>query len=379
MEEKDDIIDSEQENKTPELKKKKKWPWFLLVLLLLVCGAGYYAYVNDYLDPYIEDYGIAIPLHHQKEPDAIIDDPKPEAGPETVPVAEREHFDPALMNGTWISAEDNPVYWEFTFEAPEVTTDKEGVTGMIEESDDERFQYKLVILSPEGQTVYYLDKVDDENARLWIPGSNGLYKGHVKLHRGEPVDHTETVDKPSGAGTSSGKKPSNPSTPSTPSIPSTPTTPDTPDTPSTPSNLDPGQDQKGHWEYIQVLVSNAWDEEVMVSAGYWESVLVSEAWDETISYCLVWGADYVDGYQCACGAVTSTNYADIEAHWRQVGSDACSSWHNVQIKVSDDYCKQYDSYVKHHDAVYKDEWHDPVYKTVHHDAVYRTEKVWVND
>ena len=375
MEEKDDIIDSEQENKTPELKQKKKWPWILLVLLLLVCGAGCYAYVNDYLDPYIEDYGIAVPLHHQKEPDAIIDDPKPEVEPETVPVAEREHFDPALMNGTWISGEDNPVYWEFTFEAPEVTTDKEGVTGMIEESDDERFQYKLVILSPEGQTVYYLDKVDDENAILWIPGSNGLYKGHVKLHKGEPVDHTETVDKPSGAGTSSGKKQSNPSIPSTPSTPSTPTTPDTP---STPSNPDPGQDQKGHWEYIQVLVSNAWDEEVLVSAGYWEEVLVSEAWDETISYCLVWGADQKQVYVCnTCGAQYDSGSAVLDHIDAAHGGGG--GWHNDYITVGEEYCQQYDSYVKHHDAVYKDEWHDPVYKTVHHDAVYRTEKVWVND
>ena len=346
---------------------KRKCPIIILILLLLVTGGGYFAYVSDLLDPYIRDYGIAIPLHHREE-DAINGDPKPEtdAG-STLPISQKEHSDPALMNGTWISAEDNPHYWEFTFDAPQVRTDKEDVTGMIEESDDERFQYRVVIISCEGQTVYYLDRIDDDNAWLWIPGSSGLYKGHVKLHRGE--SGTEVIG--ASSKTDTGSKPSNSS------VPSDPSHPEMPDDPSVPSDSDPCEEQQGHWEYIQVLVSEAWDEQVLVSAGYWEEELVSEAWDEEITYCAITGYDQVQVYVCnQCGAVF---HSGNEANQHIANSAGCGGWHNEYQNEGEEHCLSYDSYTKHHDAVYRNIWHDPVYSTVHHDAVYRTEKVWVSD
>ncbi|MBR4462400.1 MAG: hypothetical protein IKS51_07465 [Erysipelotrichaceae bacterium] len=352
---------------------KTKRTGILLILILLLSIGVCCAYSQDLLDPYIEQYKIAIPLHHQKDPDAVIEDPEPAEGAEsTIPVntIEKKHYDPSLMNGTWISNEDNPTYWEFTFSNPDVTTDDETKTGIIEESDDDRFQYKVTIVSPEGTVVYYLDRADEENARLWLPGSNGKYSGHVHLHLGEPA--AEVIDTPSGDNT--GKKPSSPLNPLTPSVPSTPSTPDTPSTPPAP---DPESGQKGHWEYVQVLVAEAWDEEVLVTAGYWESVLVSEAWDEEVTYCALWGADQKQVYVCnQCGAQFDTG-AEANAHI--ANSSTCGGWHNEYVSVGEEYCKQYDSYTKHHDAVYRDVWHDPVYQTVHHDAIYKTEKIWVND
>ena len=43
----------------------------------------------------------------------------------------------------------------------------------------------------------------------------------------------------------------------------------------------------GHWEYRDVLVSEAWDERVTVKDGYYESVLIAEAWDEEVTYCAI--------------------------------------------------------------------------------------------
>ena len=341
-------------------KKKRKWPWILLVLLLLTCGGGYYAYVNDLLDPYIEGYGIAIPLHRQKEPDDVVDDPKLENGTQIVaPAAQKEYFDHALMNGKWVSEEDNPVYWELTFSAPEVTTDKKGVTGMIGDSDDERFQYKVVINYPEGQTVYYLDKVDDENARLWIPGSNSLYKGHVKLHLAEPA--TEVIDKPSnnsntgnGSGHNSNGGGGN----------------------GNGNSGGTGTQSKGHWE-TRTEVVPAWDEQVLVTAGYYEEVLVSEAWDEEETYCTAFGYDKAEVYICnTCGAVfyDSSIYAHIDEEHGGGGG-----WHNDYVNVGEQHCLSYGTDIIHHPAVYDKVWHDPVYKTVHHPEETRTYQVWVED
>ena len=131
---------------------------------------------------------------------------------------------------------------------------------------------------------------------------------------------------------------------------------------------------KGHWEYRDVLVSEAWDEQVLVKDGYMEKVTVSEAWDEEVTYCAIFGSTMVEMEVCnTCGAQFQ---GGINEHLSQSGH---SGWHNEYIAIDEPHCQSYDSYFIHHDAVYQDVWHDPEYRTVHHDAVYQKEPYWVND
>ncbi|MBQ6560212.1 MAG: hypothetical protein IJL85_05225 [Erysipelotrichaceae bacterium] len=133
-------------------------------------------------------------------------------------------------------------------------------------------------------------------------------------------------------------------------------------------------DEKGHWEYRDILVSEAWDEMVLVKDGYNEKILVSEAWDEEITYCAIFGSTMVEMEVCnTCGAQFQ---GGINEHLSQTGH---SGWHNEYVAIDEPYCKSYDSYFIHHDAIYQDVWHDPEYEIVHHDAVYRTERYWVKD
>lgn len=131
---------------------------------------------------------------------------------------------------------------------------------------------------------------------------------------------------------------------------------------------------KGHWEYRDVLVSEAWDEQVLVKDGYMEKVMVSEAWEEEVTYCAVFGSTMVEMEVCnTCGAQFQ---GGINEHLSQSGH---SGWHNEYIPIDEPYCQSYDAYFIHHDAVYQDVWHDPEYRTVHHDAVYQKEPYWMND
>ncbi len=131
---------------------------------------------------------------------------------------------------------------------------------------------------------------------------------------------------------------------------------------------------KGHWEYRDVMVCDAWDERVLVQDGYMEKVLVSEAWDEEVAYCAVFGSTMVEMEVCnTCGAQFQ---GGINDHLSQTGH---SGWHNEFVAVDDPYCQSYDSYLIHHDAVYQEVWHDPEYQFIHHEAEYRTEQYWVND
>ncbi len=131
---------------------------------------------------------------------------------------------------------------------------------------------------------------------------------------------------------------------------------------------------KGHWEYRDVLVSEAWDEQVLVKDGYMEKVMVSETWDEEVTYCAIFGSTMVEMEVCnTCGAQFQ---GGINEHLSQSGH---SGWHNEYIAINEPHCQSYDSYLIHHDAVYQDVWHDPEYRTVHHDAVYQMERYWVNE
>lgn len=151
--------------------------------------------------------------------------------------------------------------------------------------------------------------------------------------------------------------------------------------------VEPPTSKKGHYETILVKeaydeVIPAHDEEVLVKAAYTEAVLVTPAWDETISYCSLYGPDEEFRYICTgCGA----QYPELKSIQEHVvTTSGCGSYSGQYVPVSDPYCKEYDSYIEHHDAAYDYIYHDAEYKTVHYDekiihhpAQYK--KVWVED
>jgi len=135
-------------------------------------------------------------------------------------------------------------------------------------------------------------------------------------------------------------------------------------------------ERKGHYETIQVLVSEAWDEKVLVKEGRCEDILISEAWDEEVSSCYAFGREYEMGYECSiCGYQTT---GGISSHIRSE-HDGAGSWHNVKIYTSEEKCLDYRTEVIHHDAVYQTVCEEDEYAIVHHDAVYRSETVWIDD
>ncbi|MBQ6217176.1 MAG: hypothetical protein IJK53_07305 [Erysipelotrichaceae bacterium] len=143
-------------------------------------------------------------------------------------------------------------------------------------------------------------------------------------------------------------------------------------------NTDPSSspERKGHYETMQVLVSEAWDEQVLVKKGTCEDILISEAWDEEVSSCYAFGREYETGYECGiCGYQTT---GDISSHIRSE-HDGAGSWHNVKIYTSEEKCLDYQTEVIHHDAVYQTVCEEDEYAIVHHDAVYRSETVWIDD
>ena len=149
------------------------------------------------------------------------------------------------------------------------------------------------------------------------------------------------------------------------------TKPERPDSGSSSGNT--GSQKKGHWE-TRCETIPAWDEEVLIKAGYYESVLVSEAWDEEDTYCYAYGYDQIEVEVCnTCGAQFQ---GGINQHLSETGH---SGWHNEYKNVGEQHCLEYRTDYIHHDAVYKQVWHDPEYKTVHHPEETRSYQVWVED
>ncbi len=134
-----------------------------------------------------------------------------------------------------------------------------------------------------------------------------------------------------------------------------------------------GSQSKGHWETRHETIP-AWDEQVLVKAGYYESVLVSDAWDEEDTYCYAFGYDQVEVEVCnTCGAQFQ---GGINQHLSETGH---AGWHNEYITVGEQHCLEYKTEYIHYDAVYKQVWHDPEYKIVHHPEETRSYQVWVDD
>ena len=150
-----------------------------------------------------------------------------------------------------------------------------------------------------------------------------------------------------------------------------PVKPEKPDSGSSSGNT--GSQKKGHWETRYETIP-AWDEEVLVKAGYYETVKVSDAWDEEDTYCYAYGYDQIEVEVCnTCGAQFQ---GGINQHLSETGH---SGWHNEYVNVGEQHCLEYRTDYIYHDAVYKQVWHDPEYTIVHHPEETRSYQVWVND
>ena len=350
------------EKKPVTPKKKRKWPWIVLVLLLLICAGGYYAYTNDYLDSYIDSYGLSIPKHHQEE-EVIEEKNDPDEKQETavpissVPVVSES--DPAKMNGTWISDEINNGTFELKIEAPDVYNTN-GVKGKIEAAEDPEHDYQIIFgedSNSQGEIVkLYVDSLEEGSAVVWLPNDDGTYTTSVAMHRSE---ETALID--NGSDTEDGNSHNSQSSHSGQNS-------------NSGQSANGGQSgKKGHWETRTETIP-AWDEQVLVTAGYYEQVLVSEAWDEEETYCTALGYDQIEVEVCnTCGAQFQ---GGINQHLSETGH---SGWHNDYVNVGEYHCLSYGTDYIHHDAVYEQVWHDPVYKTVHHPEETKTYQVWVED
>ena len=134
-------------------------------------------------------------------------------------------------------------------------------------------------------------------------------------------------------------------------------------------------EKNGHYEERNVLVKEAYDEQVLVKKGECHSVLVKNAYDEEVWQDGAWyGPDTLDAKVCnGCGAIF---YGSISEHMSE--NPDHGGWHNESIAQGEPYWHGTKKAV-HHDAVYETRCEPDEYETVHHEAVYRKETVWVDD
>lgn len=136
---------------------------------------------------------------------------------------------------------------------------------------------------------------------------------------------------------------------------------------------------KGHYEERQVLVKDAYDEQVLVKKGECTQVLVQDAYDtQELVYLdgAYFNGDPVEVAVCNdCGAI----FYDSSVVDHITNSPNCGGWHNEVIDTCEPYWHNVEYKTVHHDAVYETRCEPDVYETVHHEAVYETQKVWVED
>jgi len=356
------------DTKPVRLKKKKRWPIILLAVLLLLAGGTYYAYASDYLDPYIESYGLPIPKHHQEE--VIEKEEETETEPEqntADPLAslpETAEPDPAFMNGIWNSDEINGGTFELRIEAPDVYNSN-GVKGKIEISEDPEHDYQIIFgedSNIQGEIVkLYVDFLEEGSAVVWLPNEDGTYTLSVPISLQQASSLIENNDSSSsGSGSSASSGSSGAGT-------------------SSSSGSSASSGKTGHYEDQLVCVSQAYDEQVLVKKGACTDVLVQAAYDtEEMVYLdgAYYGADRQEIMVCnQCGA----EFWNGGAAEHIANSDTCGGYHNEFRDITEPYWHNVEYRTVHHDAVYETRCEPDEYKTVHHDAVYETRKVWVED
>ena len=354
MEEEKKIEETKPEDQPIRLKKKRRWPYVLLVLLVLLLASGYLAYSKGYLDTTLKSLGLENLIHSEEIDEKIPEEEEIETIIVSQTEEEQEYPDPYRINGKWKSdVNEEGHFLEFEIAYPEVINfnDLIGVITALEESE---YEYVITFSDSSGTMKLYISDLSDTEATVWYAGEDGQYSNSLTLRRenSDVIAHNEQETPFSGSGSSNSGSGSS----------------------SGSSSSQTGK--KGHWETRTETIP-AWDEQVLVSEGYYERVLVYAAWDEEETYCLAFGKDVVEVQICnQCGAVF---YSRGDANKHIENSETCGGYHNDYIEVGEAHCKEYGTDIIHHDAVYEQVWHDAVYKTVHHEETTRTYQVWVED
>jgi len=352
------------DTKPVRLKKKKRWPIILLAVLLLLAGGTYYAYTSDWLDPYIDSYGLPIPKHHQEE--VIENEEETETEPQQntadplSSLPETTEPDPAFMNGTWISDEINGGTFELRIEAPDVYNTN-GVKGKIEISEDPEHDYQIIFgedSNAQGEIVkLYVDFLEEGSAVVWLPNEDGTYTLSVPISLQQASSLIDNNDSSSGSNSSASSGSSNSATSSSS---------------GSAAGSNTSSEKTGHYEDQLVCVSQAYDEQVLVKKGACTDVLVQAAYDtEEMVYLdgAYYGPDTEEVRWCYICEHVYDDHCQLEGHPSTFKTVNLTDpyWHNVEYRTV------------HHDAVYETRCEPDEYKTVHHDAVYETRRVWVED
>ncbi len=139
----------------------------------------------------------------------------------------------------------------------------------------------------------------------------------------------------------------------------------------------------GHYETIpaydeNILIRDAYDEQILIKKGECHSVLVKDAYDEEVWDSGAWyGSDTAEVKVCnGCGEVF---YGSISDHMSE--NPEHGGWHNEQVDQGDPYWHGTKSII-HHEAVYETVCEPDEYSVVHHEAEYKVvhhdeEKIWV--
>lgn len=321
--------------KTNSTKKKNKWLLPVILLLLVgLCGGGYYAYTQGYLDQFLN-----------KE---VVEEPVVETEPELP---------------DW----KNPDYRPEDYEEPTIEFKEGFENGRIIIKVSEKFNprefIKITSYNGRGQLIVDLVGVEDtENLEEGVYSGFLTYKDMYKAETSVPFsleimpedtteEEIEVIKKKSGHWE---------------------------ERTETVKAWDEKVVTKKAWDE-KILTKEAWsetktipayDEEVLVKAAYDERVVKTPAWDETIEYCAIMGWDQQYMYICSQCGYTTPSASGIHEHVET--SEGCGSYSGQNVDVGEQHCLEYGSRIQHHDAEYEIIHHDAEYKTVHHDEETKT-------
>ena len=323
--------------KTNSTKKKNKLiPVIVILLLLGLCGGGYYAYTQGYLDQFLNR--------------KVVEEPVVETEPETP---------------DW----KNPDYRPADYKEPTIEFKDGFENGRIIIKAGEKFNprdfIKITSYNGRGQLIVDLVGVEDtteleEGVYSGFLTYRDMYKAETSVPFSLEIMPEETTEE----------------------------------------EIEVIKKQTGHWEERtetipaydekvvktkawteKILTKEAWtetktipayDEKVLVKAAWDERVMTKEAWDEPYEFCTAIGYDKEYVYICGnCGYVAHSA-DDIHRHVIDNTSNGCGNYSGQYIDVGEQHCLSSETRYKHHEAEYEIVHHDAEYKTVHHDEEVKT-------
>ena len=348
-----------EENRTnipSEKPKSRKWLIIFFAALLLAGGVGcWYTRTNRLAENTIEET-----------------EPKPdEKKEETVANREPDH---TLINGCWKSeTTEDGRFLEFTIDYPEVTNFN-GMKGSVI-YDAKQNRYSITLKDETGESVFYIGEFEKNTGKVYYYETDDGEELFLTLNRDPDTAPENVIDNPTE------QKPETTQNTVTNSGNSRPSS----ESGSSSQNSKPSGDsgnssgKTGHYEEREVLVKEAYDEQVLVKKGECTSVLVTEAYDSQEMVYLdgaYYGSDMQEVLVCnQCGAV----FYDDGIINHVANSDTCGSWHNDYVPINEPYWHNVEYKTVHHDAVYDTRCEPDEYTTVHHDAVYEIQMVWIED